>query len=67
MNALDLPVEPGALLAGHASRLDEMYREVASRLESDTPATIDEELAAVDQRAMDLDRRITELLALAIS
>ena len=37
MNALDLPVEPGALLAEHATRLDEMYREVASRLDSDAP------------------------------
>ena len=41
MNALDLPAEPGRLLAEHAARLDEMYREVASRLDSDAPATID--------------------------
>ncbi|MEV5839505.1 hypothetical protein [Nocardia sp. NPDC052112] len=42
MNALDLPVEPGGLRSEHAARLDEMHREVASRLDSDTPATIDE-------------------------
>jgi hypothetical protein len=30
-------------------------------------AGVAEELAAVDQQAADLDRRITELLALAIS
>ena len=43
MNALDLPVEPGPLLAEHATRLDDMYREVASRLDADAPATVDED------------------------
>ncbi|MDV6278178.1 hypothetical protein R3Q06_32440 [Rhodococcus erythropolis] len=43
MNALDLPAAPGPLLAEHTTRLDEMYREVVSRLDADTPATVDDE------------------------
>jgi hypothetical protein len=41
MNALGLPEHPHKLLAGHATALDTAYREVASRLDADTPATAD--------------------------
>jgi hypothetical protein len=37
MNALSLPAEPTALLAGHATALDTAYREVAARLGGDGP------------------------------
>lgn len=71
MNALDLPVEPRPLLAEHAARLDEMYREVASRLDADTPATIDEDgklhvaalVAVADPPSLiDLRRRVEQMM-----
>lgn len=71
MNALDLPVEPRPLLAAHTARLDEMYREVASRLDADTPATIDEDgklhvaaLVAVPDppTLIDLRRRVEQMM-----
>lgn len=71
MNALDLPALPGPLLAEHATRLDEMYREVVSRLDSDTPATVDDEgkphvaaLVAVPDppSLIDLRRRVERMM-----
>ena len=41
MNALNLPDDPGALLAEHAAAVDTAYREVTARLDSDGPATVD--------------------------
>jgi hypothetical protein len=43
MNALSLPAEPAALLAGQATALDTAYREVAARLGGDGPASVDED------------------------
>ncbi|QHE73143.1 Tn3 family transposase [Rhodococcus sp. WAY2] len=71
MNALDLPALPGPLLGEHATRLDEMYREVVSRLDSDTPATVDDEgklhvaaLVAVPDppSLIDLRRRVERMM-----
>lgn len=71
MNALGLPTAPTALLAEHAARLDEMYRDIASRLGADTPATIDEDgklhvaaLVAVPDppSLIDLRRRIEKMM-----
>ena len=71
MNALGLPVEAGPMLAEHADALDAAYREVASRLDSDTPASVDEngKLHAAALRAVpdpaslvDLRRRVEAML-----
>ena len=71
MNALSLPADPGSLLADHAAALDSAYREVASRLDGDGPATVDEDgrlhLAALNavpdsQSLVDLRRRVERML-----
>jgi TnpA family transposase len=71
MNALGLPEQPDRMLAGHATALDAAYREVASRLEADTPATVDADgrlhvaaLSAVADPAslVDLRRRVEAML-----
>lgn len=43
MNALNLPGDPGPLLAEHAATVDTTYREVAARVDSDGPASVDED------------------------
>ena len=43
MNALNLPDDPGSLLGEHAAAVDTAYREVVARLDSDGPATVDED------------------------
>lgn len=43
LNALGLPVEPAGMLADHVTVFDAAYREVAARLDADTPATVDDE------------------------
>lgn len=71
MNALGLPEQPAPMLVGHAAALDAAYREVASRLDADTPATVDAEgrlhvaaLSAVPDPAslVDLRRRVEAML-----
>lgn len=71
MNALGLPEQPAPMLAGHATALDAAYREVASRLDADTPATVDADgrlhvaaLSAVPDPAslVDLRRRVEAML-----
>lgn len=42
MNALGLPTDMAPMLAEHAAGLDAAYREVISRLDDDTPATVDD-------------------------
>jgi Tn3 transposase DDE domain len=42
MNALGLPTDVTPLLAEHAADLDAAYREVVSRLDADTPATVND-------------------------
>lgn len=71
MNALGLPEQPDAMLTGHATALDAAYREVASRLDADTPATVDADgrlhvaalSAAPDPASLvDLRRRVEAML-----
>ena len=71
MNALGLPTVAAGMLAEHAAALDTAYREVASRLDADTPATIGEDgklhvaaLVAVPDPAslVDLRRRVEAML-----
>lgn len=71
MNALSLPGDPGSLLTGHAGAVDTAYREVASRLGGDGPATVDEDgrlhvaaLKAVPDPSSltDLRRRVERML-----
>ena len=71
MNALSLPADPGSLLADHAAALDSAYHEVASRLDGDGPATVDEDgrlhlaaLTAVPDppSLVDLRRRVERML-----
>ena len=63
--------QPAPMLVGHAAPLDAAYREVASRLDADTPATVDAEgrlhvaaLSAVPDPAslVDLRRRVEAML-----
>ncbi|MFQ6329849.1 Tn3 family transposase [Nocardia sp. CWNU-33] len=71
LNALGLPVEAAGMLADHATVLDAAYREVASRLDADTPATVDDEgklhaaalVAVPDPPSLtDLRRRVESML-----
>lgn len=71
MNALGLPADAGPMLAEHAAALDAAYRDVASRLDSDTPASVDEhgKLHAAALKAVpdpvslvDLRRRVEAML-----
>jgi len=71
MNALSLPADPSELLVDHAAALDSAYREVASRLDGDGPATVDEDgrlhLAALKAvpdppSLVDLRRRVERML-----
>ncbi|NKY60933.1 Tn3 family transposase [Nocardia flavorosea] len=71
LNALGLPSEPSAMLAEHAEALDAAYREVAARLDGDTPATVDDDgklhaaaLTAVPDppSLTDLRRRVEAML-----
>src|SRR6478735_7825599 len=43
MNALGLPTDMAPMLAEHAAALDVAYREVISRLDEDTAATVDDD------------------------
>jgi TnpA family transposase len=43
LNALQLPVDPDALLADHTRDLDDAWRQVAGRLDANTEVTIDAE------------------------
>ncbi len=71
MNALSLPADPNELLTDHAATLDSAYREVASRLDGDGPATVDEDgrlhLAALKSvpdppSLVDLRRRVERMV-----
>ncbi|WP_429423535.1 Tn3 family transposase [Nocardia sp. GAS34] len=71
MNALNLPGDPGALLAEHAGAADTAHREVAARLDCDGPASVDEEgrlhLAALKAEPdppslVDLRRRVEAMV-----
>ncbi len=71
LNALGLPPEPSVMLADHAEALDTAYREVAARLDGDTPATVadDGKLHAATLTAVpdppsltDLRRRVEAML-----
>lgn len=71
LNALGLPEQATALLATHAEALDTAFREVAARLDDDTPATVDEEgklhaaalVATPDPPSLtDLRRRVEAML-----
>ncbi|WP_433662548.1 Tn3 family transposase [Nocardia sp. CA-128927] len=71
LNALGLPGEAAAMLGAHAEALDSAYREVAARLDDDTPATVDDEgklhaaalVAIPDPPSLtDLRRRVEAML-----
>ncbi|MGS2811046.1 Tn3 family transposase [Nocardia sp. MW-W600-9] len=71
LNALGLPGEATAMLATHAEALDAAFREVAERLNADTPATVDDEgklhatalVAVPDPPSLtDLRRRVEAML-----
>lgn len=71
LNALGLPPEPSAMLAERAEARDAAYREVAARLDGDTPATVDDDgnlhaaaLTAVPDppSLTDLRRRVEAML-----
>ncbi|WP_446222386.1 transposase [Nocardia sp. IBHARD005] len=71
MNALNLPSDPVVLLTEHAAAVDTAYREVAARLDSDGPATVDEDgrlhLAALKAEPdppslVDLRRRVEAMV-----
>lgn len=71
MNALSLPADPNELLTDHAAALDSAYREVASRLDGDGLATVDEDgrlhLAALKAvpdppSLVDLRRRVARMV-----
>lgn len=71
LNALGLPSEATVMLAAHAEALDAALREVAARLDADTPATVDDEgklhaaalVAVPDPPSLtDLRRRVEAML-----